>query len=219
MKAPAIISVLLVLVCANARTAIADPATDIPQVAAELSDYWRATLGSRVPSYQGPRAIVYYDSPIVTPCGQSTMRNARFCPGDDTIYLDETWVNGLLAVDDYTPVAILAHEWGHEVQNELGTLERSSEHAYLRALELQADCMAGLFTRSQLDNGRIGVVAVAQARRFFFSVGDPNPKMRSHGTGTQRVGWFNAGYGSGSFSVCEMVIRREHAMPRIPDDQ
>ena len=145
------------------------------------------------------------------------MRNARFCPGDDTIYLDETWVDELLAADDYTPVALLAHEWGHEVQNELDTLERSSEHAYLRALELQADCFAGLFTRSQLDNGRIGTAAVAEARSFFFSVGDPSPKMRSHGTGPQRVRWFNAGYRSGSFDVCESVIRKEHAMPRIPD--
>ena len=223
MKAPAVISVLLVLVCATARTATADtntagPGTDIPRVTAELSDYWRATLGSRVQSYQGPRAIVYYQAPIETPCGASTMQNARFCPGDATIYLDETWVNGLLAVNDYTPIAILAHEWGHEVQNELGTLERSSEHAYLRALELQADCFAGLFTRFQFDNGRIGSVAVGQARRFFLSVGDPSPKTRSHGTGPQRVGWFNAGYRTGSYAVCENVIRKEHAMPRIPDE-
>ena len=135
-------------------------------------------------------AIVYYQSPIETPCGPSTMRNARFCPSDDTIYLDQTWVDELLAADDYTAVALLAHEWGHEVQNELDTLERSSERPYLRALELQADCFAGLFTRSQLDNGRIGTAAVAEARSFFFSVGDPSSKMRSHGTGPQRVGWF-----------------------------
>jgi uncharacterized protein len=218
MKAAAIISVLLVLVCATARTANAGPGTDIPRVTAELTDYWQATLGARVQSYEGPHTIVYYQSPIETPCGPSTMHNARFCPGDDTIYLDETWVDELLAADDYTPVAIIAHEWGHEVQNELGTLDRSSEHAYLRALELQADCFAGLFVRSQLDNGRIGSVAVAAARRFFFSVGDPSPKTRSHGTGAQRVRWFNTAYRSGSFDVCESVIRKEHAMPRIPEE-
>ena len=116
MKALAIISVLLVLVCATARTArrprTAGPGTDIPAVAAELSDYWQATLGTRVPSYQGPHAIVYYQSPIDTPCGPSTMRNARFCPSDDTIYLDETWMNELLAVDDYTPVALARPRMG-----------------------------------------------------------------------------------------------------------
>ena len=223
MKAPAIISVLLLLVCATARTATADtnpasPGLDIPRVVADLNDFWRATLGNLVPSYQGPRAIVYYQAPSETPCGPSTMRNARFCPVDDSIYLDETWVNGLLAVNDYTPIAIVAHEWGHEVQNELGTLERSSERPYLRALELQADCFAGLFTRSQFDNGRIGSVVVAQTRRFFFSVGDPSPNVRSHGTGPQRVAWFNAGYRSGSLDVCESVIRKEHAVPRIPDE-
>src|SRR5205085_10153169 len=100
---------------ASAASDVAGPGTDIPRLAGELGDYWRAALGSRVQSYHGPRAIFYYDNPTVTPCGPTAVQNAPFCPGDDTIYLDETWVNGLLAIDDYTPVAILAHEWGHEV--------------------------------------------------------------------------------------------------------
>ena len=124
----------------------------------------------------------------------------------------------MLATGNDTPIAILAHEWGHQVQNRLGDLDRSSEHAYLRALELQADCFAGLFTRSQLDNGRIGAVAVGEARRFFYSVGDPSPKNRSHGTGPQRVAWFNAGYRTGDFDVCESVFRKEHALPRVPTE-
>src|SRR4051794_40152952 len=73
MRTPAVITVLLVLVSWTAGTAsaesdVAGPGTDIPRLAAELSDYWRATLGSRVQSYQGPRAIFYYDNPTVTPC-------------------------------------------------------------------------------------------------------------------------------------------------------
>jgi predicted metalloprotease len=224
MKAYVLISVLLVLVCATARTATAghatadDTRTIIAAVTADLSDYWRTTLGSRVLSYEGPRGIVFYRRPIDTPCGPTTMRNARYCPGDRTVYLDENWLDELLAGDDYTPIAILAHEWGHEVQDELGTLDRTSEHAYLRAIELQADCFAGLFTRSQQDAGRIDPSAIRQARTFFFSAGDASPKTRSHGTGPQRVAWFNAGYQSGDRTVCDSIFQKEHAVPRIPEE-
>ena len=222
MKAPAVVTVLLALTCATAHTAPAHPVGDDPQtriagLAADLTSYWQTTLASRVPAYQGVRAIVYYQDPIETPCGPVTMRNARYCPGDDTIYLDQTWLDELLAVGDDTAVAVLAHEWGHEVQNELGTLERSSEHPYLRALELQADCYAGLFVRSQQDAGRNNPSTVADARRFFFSAGDPSPKTRNHGTGPQRLRWFNAGYRSANLDTCQQVIRKEHAIPRIPD--
>jgi hypothetical protein len=108
------------------------------------------------------------------------------------------------------------HEWGHEVQDELGTLDRTSERPYLRALELQADCFAGLFTRSQRDAGRIDAPAVDDARSFFASAGDPSPKTRSHGTGPQRVAWFNAGYRSDDLAVCDAVFKKEHALPRLP---
>lgn len=221
MKAAVVISILLALECAIAQTATGElradePDTGVARVAADLTEYWQATLSARLASSRAPRSIVYYRNPIDTPCGTSTMHNARYCPGNDTIYLDQTWIESLLAAGDYTAVAVLAHEWGHEVQNELGDLDRSSERAYLRALELQADCFAGMFTRSYQDNGRIGVSAVDQARRFFLSAGDPLPRMRSHGTGAQRVAWFDAGYRSGSLDVCESVFRREHAMPRVP---
>jgi hypothetical protein len=221
MKASAVISVLLVLVCATARTAPAQPRandarTVVSRVADDLATYWRATLGARVASYRGPRDIVFYRSRIDTACGLTSMLNARYCPGDETIYLDETWIDGLLAVDDFTAIAILAHEWGHEVQDELGALDRSKERRYVRALELQADCFAGLFTRSQQDVGAVGGRALTDARRFFASAGDPSSKTLSHGTGAQRVAWFNAGYGSGDLAVCESVFKRERALPRIP---
>lgn len=221
MKAPAVIVVLLAFVCAATRTAPAhadsvDPHALITSVAADLTAYWTTTLGPRVPSYAGPRDIAYYSTRIDTPCGRATMRNARYCPTDDVIFLDETWIDPLLAAGDYTPIAILAHEWGHEVQNELGDLERSEEHAYLRALELQADCYAGLFLRSEIDGNRLDASSVNEARAFFVAAGDPSPKMRSHGTGPQRLAWLNAGYRSGSLDTCASVFKKEHALPRMP---
>lgn len=243
MKTSAVISVLLVLVCAAARThdssnmrgfaAEATPAAVaattahaddedargvIARAAADLAPYWRATLGVRVDSYRGPSGIAYYRSRIDTACGVTCMENARYCAEDDTIYLDETWIDGFLAADDFGAIAILAHEWGHEVQDELGTAEVSSERRYVRALELQADCFAGLFTRSLQDNGSLGAGAVSDARRFFASAGDPNPKVRSHGTGKQRVAWFDAGFNSGALEVCESAFKKERAVPRIPTE-
>jgi predicted metalloprotease len=223
MKASVAIVAVLAFVCTTTRTAHADadPVAGraiIVAVSIDLQSYWTATLTKRLQSYAGPRGIAYYSTRIETPCGRATMRNARYCPTDNQIYLDETWINPLLAVGDSTPVAILAHEWGHEVQSELGDYDRSSERPYLRALELQADCYAGLFLRSEEDTNRLDASSVADARKFFFSAGDPSPKMRSHGTGPQRLAWFNAGYRSGDLDVCASVFKKEHAMPRIPSE-
>ena len=46
----------------------------------------------------------------------------------------------------------------------------------------------------------------------------PAAHFGSHGTGPKRVGWFDAGYRTGSYEICESVIRKEHALPRIPDE-
>src|SRR5262249_10657929 len=222
MKAFTAIVCLLAFVCATTRTAPAhaDPPAGpalIATAAADLQAYWTATPATRGLSYQGPAGIVSYASRIDTPCGRATMHNARYCQTDDTIYLDATWIDPLLANDDDTPVAILAHEWGHEVQNELGDYDRSSEHPYLRALELQADCYAGLFLRSEHDQDRLDDTAATDARRFLLTAGDPSPKTQSHGTGPQRLRWFNTGYRTASLDTCADVFRKEHALPRIPD--
>jgi predicted metalloprotease len=242
MKAHAVISVLLVLVCAAARTHdsstargfaaaattatatatahanAADARSVIAGVAADLESYWRTTLGVRVDSYHGPRAIVYYRSRIETACGVTFMQNAQYCPNDGTVYLDEEWMDGFVADDDFSAIAILAHEWGHEVQDELGAMDASSERRYVRALELQADCFAGLFTHSLQGDGKLGARAVDDARRFFASAGDPSPKTRSHGTGKERVAWFNAGYSANDLAACESVFQKEHAVPRVPSE-
>jgi predicted metalloprotease len=243
MKAHAVISVLLVLVCTGAARAqvtrdargfdaapipVAGPAAAdvsaenarsiVASVSADLAKYWGAEVGARVPSYVGPSAIVYYTSRIDTACGVTYMQNARYCPQDRTIYLDETWIDRFLANDDFGAIAILAHEWGHEVQDEFGAMDASSERRYVRALELQADCYAGLFIRSMEDEGTVGERAGNDARRFFTSAGDPSPKTRSHGTGPERVAWFNAGYFANDLATCQSVFQKEHAVPRIPSE-
>jgi predicted metalloprotease len=242
MKAHAVISVLLVLVCAAAPThkapnarSFAAAATSaaaattahangestrgvVASVAAELESYWHTTLEARVASYRGPSGIVYYQSRIETACGVTYMQNAQYCPNDDTIYLDETWIDGFFAGGDLGAIAILAHEWGHEVQDERGAMDASSERRYVRALELQADCFAGLFIRSMQDDGKLAVRAASDARRFFASAGDPSPKTRSHGTGKERVAWFNAGYAASDLAVCDSVFQKEHALPRVPTE-
>jgi predicted metalloprotease len=184
-------------------------------VATQLTDFWRSTLGMRVVSYRGPDAIVYYRSRIDSACGLTYMANARYCPDDGTIYLDESWIEGFLAKNDQSWIAILAHEWGHEVQDELGALTLSEERPYLRALELQADCYAGAFMRAAQNQGLRDPQTVADGRRFFAAAGDPSKTTGSHGTGPQRDRWFDTGVGSG-FTACLDVFKKEHALPRIP---
>ena len=148
MKASAVALVLLALICATAPPAQSDPVdphTLVASLAADLTQYWRTTLGAQVPSYQGPQAIVYYSQPIQTPCGPSTIHHARYCPGDGVIYLDETWIDELLAAGDYTPIAILAHEWPSTEAASTPTYARSNSRP-----TVSSDCSSA---RSRTPNG------------------------------------------------------------------
>jgi predicted metalloprotease len=146
---------------------------------------------------------------------------AAYCPGDDTIYISEKFATDIYdgALDqalpgssqgygktagDFAVAYIVAHEYGHEVQNELGVFERGLPTI---AYELQADCYAGTWAKSAADAGRLDDGDVDEALDAALAVGDfdeGNPGH--HGTPEQRAEAWKTGFEAGEPDACNQYL-------------
>ena len=141
---------------AGVRGAPADEAGRfVDVVATNVDDVWR----SQIPDYQPPEAVVIYDRATGTGCGlgQSAM-GPFYCPPDRKVYLDLSFWEELEtkfgAAGDAARAYVIAHEIGHHVQNLLGVMadvdrerqeDPGSANELSVRLELQADCLAGIW--------------------------------------------------------------------------
>jgi uncharacterized protein len=178
--------------------------------AAGLGDYWTSTFRRLGRLYVGPSDVVWYDFPSFTGCGITSLGSSTYCRVDRTIYLD----SGLFtrAIDnfgDFAAATILAHEWGHEVQDELGLFRWAVLHRYWIGKELQADCYAGMFARRLGQLGLLRDGDLEDATALLASLGDDQQMKRSspqaHGTPVERMSWFLRGYQKGSLKTCRSV--------------
>ena len=172
--------------------------------------------------------LVLFSGAVQSACGQASASVGPFyCPGDQKVYLDLEFLEELQkklgAPGDFGQAYVIAHEVGHHVQTLLGTsqyVERMSRGASQAeanklsvALELQADCYAGLWANrasnqnlilesGDIEEGLNAASAVGDDRLQKQSQGYVVPDSFTHGTSAQRVGWFNKGLDSGEISSC-----------------
>jgi hypothetical protein len=172
--------------------------------------------------------LVLFSGAVQSACGQASASVGPFyCPGDQKVYLDLEFLEELQkklgAPGDFAQAYVIAHEVGHHVQTLLGTsqyVERMSRGASQAeanklsvALELQADCYAGLWANrasnqnlilesGDIEEGLNAASAVGDDRLQKQSQGYVVPDSFTHGTSAQRVGWFNKGLDSGEISSC-----------------
>ena len=163
---------------------------------------------------------------IQTGCGSATSATGPFyCPADQRIYLDMAFFRELSqrfgAPGDFAQAYVIAHEFGHHVQNVLGILpevnqemrnNRGSANALSVKLELQADCLAGVwahsaYTRNLLEDGDLeegltAAAAVGDDRIQASSGGGVHPESFTHGTSEQRKQWFLTGFQKGDVDSC-----------------
>jgi predicted metalloprotease len=153
-------------------------------------------------------------------CGEDmAAAAAAYCPGDDTIYISEQFATGIYtgALDrslpgsahgyggtagDFAVAYIVAHEYGHQIQHELGVFERGLPTV---SYELQADCFAGSWARSAYDEERLEDGDLEEALDAALAVGDfdtSNPGH--HGTPEQRRAAWTSGFESGDPSSCTL---------------
>lgn len=198
-------------------------------IGANIDDVWRTKLeGYRPPT------VVLYEQGTSTGCGmgQSAM-GPFYCPTDRKVYLDlgfwqemQTQLGASGA--DFARAYVIAHEYGHHVQTLTGASDqvrqaqqRASGQAeanrYSVALELQADCYAGVWAAnaSAVSNGQVALSAgdLEEGLKTASAIGDDTLQRRSggrvspdsftHGSSADRVTWLRRGYESGDPAVCD----------------
>lgn len=184
----------------------------VSKVLGSADDLWASILRERGRSYTPPKIVLFRRATQSACGGADSLSGPHYCPLDETIYLDETFFEELKARfqaqgGDVAEAYVIAHEVGHHAQNQLGILKESSI-----AIELQADCFAGLWANSikhldiflpgEIDEAMDAAAAVGDDRIQKNVNGYVNPESWTHGSSQQRVEWFSKGYELGTFDSC-----------------
>lgn len=191
----------------------------------DIQDFWVITFAdSGIPYNEA--SLTLFDSPIQTGCGGAYAEiGPHYCSLDDGIYLELGFFQQLRQMGgegDFAQAYVIAHEFAHHVQNELGisawVREESARNPRIRnemsvRLELQADCLAGVWGRTIADRGQLDIGDIDEALNAAAAVGDDriqasttgrvDPESWTHGSSEQRQGWFMQGYETGDTEMCD----------------
>ncbi|MBO4205958.1 KPN_02809 family neutral zinc metallopeptidase [Micromonospora echinofusca] len=201
-----------------------------------IQAYWQRALPEAFGERYSPSKTVFFSQAVSTGCGQADSGVGPFyCPADDQVYIDLTFYRVLAdqlgAEGEFAQPYVLAHEYGHHVQDLLGTeaqMRRQQQrdpgnaNALSVKLELQADCYAGAWAKNATGTAdargekiftSISEQDISQAIDTAEKIGDDaiqqrsgrpvNPDEFTHGTSDQRKEWFTRGYQTGDPKSCD----------------
>jgi uncharacterized protein len=197
-------------------------------VLADTEDVWHELFRSAGHQYREPELILFNDR-VSSACGIAGSAVGPFyCPPDQRIYIDLAFFRDLDrrfgAPGDFAQAYVIAHEVGHHVQTLLGISDRvraaqarasqTQANALQVRMELQADCLAGLWahhahrSRQILEPGDLeealgAAAAIGDDRLQRKTQGEVVPESFTHGTSAQRVQAFRTGFESGSVQACD----------------
>jgi len=203
----------------------------VDAVAGDTQNTWERLLGGR---YERTQVVLFRDA-MNSACGFAQSATGPFyCPSDHKVYLDLGFFRELSerfgAPGDFAQAYVVAHEFGHHIQNLLGLTARVQQDprpgqaSASVALELQADCFAGIWGHAASQKGRFSAGGVElepgdaeEALRAAASIGDDRlqrmstgrvtPERFTHGSSAQRVEWFRRGLESGDPQRCDTFAR------------
>ena len=195
-------------------------------VVGDLEAFWAADFEQAGRSFQPTRLIVFRRG-VDTGCGAASAATGPFyCPADRKMYLDLDFFRDLAqrfqAPGDFAQAYVVAHEYGHHIQTITGVsgqVEQASQenpdqrNALSVRVELQADCLAGVWGHSTYERGLLEQGDLEEGLTAAASVGDDriqaqatgriSPETFTHGTAEQRAGWFKRGFDRGDATACD----------------
>ena len=202
-----------------------------------IQAYWREAAPESFGKQYEPAKTVFFENRVSTACGAADSGVGPFyCPGDNLVYIDlsfyEVLAKQLGAPGEFAQPYVLAHEYGHHIQDVIGTeakmrrqqqgASEAEQNELSVRLELQADCYAGAWAKAASST------TTAKGQKIFNSlseqdiqegiqtagqIGDDtlqqrgggtiNPAEFTHGTSAQRQKWFRTGFDSGDPKQCD----------------
>jgi predicted metalloprotease len=204
-----------------------------------IQAYWSQALPDQAGVKYSESLAIFFSGSTQTGCGGATAQVGPFyCPTDKKVYLDTTFFRDMLQGDlgakggPFSEAYVLAHEYGHHVQDLLGTMrkvrtQKGPQSDSVR-LELQADCYAGMWAKHATEvedaNGEKFILDlteddVARAIDAAAAVGDDRIQQRSggrvdpeswtHGSAAARMYWFQTGRSQGTLDACDTFSARD----------
>jgi predicted metalloprotease len=192
----------------------------------DVQKTWETLLPEQTGRDYRRAKLVLYDGYTYSGCGTAQSQTGPFyCPADEKVYIDLSFWNELKRLGgsnaDFAQAYVVAHELGHHVQNILGIEQQvrhlsgqdpSQRNLLSVDLELQADCLAGVWAHGTEQRNIVHDADIAAGLQAAAAVGDDHlqrmergavsPESFTHGSSAQRVGWFKQGLQQGNVSAC-----------------
>jgi len=199
---------------AGAAPSVAQMHSFLVEVARDVNGFWASAFQAGHVPYRPPKlVIVDAQQSVQSRCDSKaepgTLENSFWCSRDQTVYLFVKFLTTIYRQDgDFAVAYVIAHEWGHHVQAELGIWRIVAQrHVPTIQTETQADCFAGVWSRSAFDRGLVDEADLQQIIAATDFVGDaqgvPSREAGAHGQSGLRSAWFMNGFRRGNVGDCK----------------
>lgn len=206
----------------------------VSRVLATTEDTWSQVFNERGAQYPPPKLVLFTGS-LPTACGMGVSAAGPFyCPQDRKVYIDlqfyQLMRDRFRAAGDFAQAYVIAHEVGHHIQNLLGVLKRLDDqrgrvsqqeyNALSVRVELQADCLAGVWAKrtearkrilepGDVDEALTAAAAIGDDTLQRQTKGRAVPDSFTHGTSAQRTRWLKRGLESGDLDACDTFATKQ----------